>query len=106
YPKNKHAFLDPPGVVDFPAPALHETGVPNPVGASRIGPTHALQNLCRDCAEGCAVHKVRGYSSLIVYKRGLPVRMNFGSKQVAKANSSLRAVSARRANHPDQCLHS
>src|SRR2546421_1186842 len=69
-------------------------------------PGHALQNLCGDCASGCAVHGVRGYSSLIVYIGGLPVRMNFGSKQVAKANSSLRAVSARRANHPDQCLHS
>src|SRR5207249_8029044 len=66
----------------------------------------ALQNLCRDCAWRCAVHSVRGYSSLIVYKRRLPVRMNFGSKQIAKANSSLRAVSARRDNHPDQCLHS
>ncbi len=51
-------------------------------------------------------HVHRGYSSLIVYKRGLPVRMNFGSKYCTKANSSLRAVSARRANHPDQCLHS
>jgi len=70
------------------------------------GTKHALQKLCRDCASGCAVNKVRGYSSLIVYKRGLPVRMNFGSKQIAKANSSLRAVSARRDNHPDQCLHS
>ena len=66
----------------------------------------ALQNLCRHCAPGCVMHRLGGYSSLIVYIGELPVRMNFGSKQVAKANSSLRAVSARRANHPDQCLHS
>jgi hypothetical protein len=58
------------------------------------------------CHRGCAMNGVRGYSSLIVYMGGLPVRMNFGSKHIAKANSSLRAVSARRANHPDQCFHS
>ena len=46
----------------------------------------------------------KSYSSLIVYMRGLLVRMNFGSEYIAKANSSLRAVSARRANYPDQCL--
>ena len=66
----------------------------------------ALQKLCGDCASRCATHKIGGYSSLIVYKRGLPVRMNFGRKYFAKANSSLCAVSACRANHPDQCLHS
>src|SRR6266581_8505767 len=65
----------------------------------------ALQNLCCDCASRCVAHKIGGYSSLIVYKRGLPVRMNFGSKRIAKANSSLCSVSARGANHPDQCLH-
>src|SRR2546428_24448 len=45
------------------------------------------------------MHRLGGYSSLIVYKRRLPVRMNFGSKFCTKAYSCLCAVSARRANH-------
>src|SRR6266849_7239596 len=69
--KNKHAFLDPPGWSIFPRPALREILFLDLTNLVRK--RDALQNLCCDCASGCVVHWVGGYSSLIVYRRGLPV---------------------------------